>query len=183
MNIQIKPNSLQTYQTVLYNRALHPEFFPLKGRRVLKGTGFEAELWAMSGSHLVRFERGPLCASELVTDQEGNLPDTGVVTAFLCAGERDVEHRFSREGVVYMTSVQTETLSENLYAATMEEMVDFAGECEGLLHRWDDDAGPCLTLLDAQAFTREAHVQAYHMLAQGGIVLRTQTIFEIESAS
>ncbi len=180
MNVPVKPNSLQTYQTILYNRALHPEFFPLKGRRVIRHNGFEAELWSMSGSHLIRFEHGPLCACELVTDQESNLPDAGVVIAFLCAGERDYEHRFRKNKVTYMTSVQTETLAENLYAATMDEILDFARECEGLLHRWDDDAGPCLTLLDSQVQGHEVHVQAYHMIAQGGIVLRTQSIFEHE---
>ncbi len=180
MTVQVKSNALQTYQTVLYNRALHPDFFPLKGRRVLRHGAYELELWVMSGSHLLRFERGPLCASELVTDQEGNLPDVGVITAFLCAGEREIEHRFGKDKVTYMTSVQTETLSDNLYAATMEEILDSAKETDGLLHRWDDDAGPCLSLLDAQVFSREVHVQAYHMLAHGGIVLRTQTIFEHE---
>ncbi len=180
MNAQVKSNSLQTYQTILYGRALHPEFFPLKGRRVVRHGAYELELWVMSGSHLLRFERGTLCASELVTDQEGNLPDAGVVTAFLCAGDRDFEHRFERDKVTYMTSVQTETLAENLYASTMDEMLECARDTDGLLHRWDDDAGPCLSLLDAQMYNREIHVQAYHMLAHGGIVLRTQTIFEHE---
>lgn len=180
MNAPTKSNSLQTYQTILYGRALHPEFFPLKGRRVIRHGAYELEMWTMSGSHLIRFERAGLCASELVTDQDNNLPDAGVVTAFLCAGERDFEHRFAKDKVTYMTSVQTETLSENLYSATMEEMLDFAQECEGLLHKWDDDSGPCLTLLDSQVYTREIHVQAYHMVAHGGVVLRTQSIFEHE---
>lgn len=178
MTLPLKPNSLQSYQTVLYGRALHPEFFPLKGRRVLRHGNYELELWIMSGSHLLRFERGPLVASELVTDQDGNLPDAGVVTAFLCAGERDFEHRFERHGVVYMTSVQTESLSDNLYESTMEELREFAQENEALVHRWEDEAGPCVSILDAQTYNRETHVQAYHMVAHGGVVLRTQSIFE-----
>lgn len=178
MTLPIKPNSLQTYQTILYNKALHPEFFPLRSRRVVKNGTYELELWIMSGSHVLRFEHGPVCCSELVTDQESNLPDTGVVAAFLCAGDRDFEHRFPRDRVVYMTSVQTETLSENLYTATMAELLDFAKGAEALVHHWEDESGPCVSILDAQQLHKEVHVQAYHMMSQGGLVLRTQTLFE-----
>ena len=178
MTLPIKPNALQTYQTILYNKALHPEFFPLRMRRVVKTPTYELELWIMSGSHVLRFEHGPVCCAELVTDQETNLPDTGVVTAFLCAGERDFEHRFNRRRVVYMTSVQTETLSENLYATTRDELLDFAEEAEALVHHWEDESGPCVSILDVQQYQREVHVQAFHMMAQGGLVLRTQTLFE-----
>lgn len=178
MSLPAKSNSLQSYQAILYDRALHPELFALKGRKVVKHGGYELEAWVMPGSHLLRFEHHKLCCCELVTDQEDNLPANGVVTAFLCAGEREFEHRFSGEGVIYMTSVQTETLSENLYAATYKEMAGFAADVEALVHRWDDETGQCLSILDVQRFNSEVHIQSYHLIAQGGIVLRTQTIFE-----
>jgi hypothetical protein len=178
MSVPVKSNSLQTYQTILYNRALHPEFFPLKGRRVIRRSRYELELWVMAGSHLLRFEHGTMVASELVTDQEGNLPDQGVVTAFLCAGERDFEHRFDSSRVTYMTTVQTETLSENLYLATYKEMLALAKESDALAYEWQDEVGKCLSMLDMQQFNREVHVQAYHLMAMGGLVLRTQTLFE-----
>jgi hypothetical protein len=113
-----------------------------------------------------------------VTDQEDDLPDTGVVAAFFCAGERDFDKVFKKDGVSYITTVQTETLSENLYLNTYEEMLAFAADCDGLVHRWDDDAGPCLSLMDLQRFSKEVHAQSYHLVAQCGLVLRTQTIFE-----
>lgn len=178
MTAPLKPNSLQTYQTILYNRALHPEFFPLKDRRVLRHRDYELEIWIMSGSHLLRFEHGSRVASELVTDQDGNLPDAGVVTAFLCAGEREYEHRFDQSRVVYMTNVQTESLTDHLYETTMAELLEWARESGALVHRWADEAGPCLSMLDAQVYQREVHVQAYHMVGHGGVVLRTQTVFE-----
>jgi hypothetical protein len=34
-------------------------------------------------------------------------------------------------------------------------------------------------VLDVQRSPTDAHVQAYHLVATGGVVLRTQTIFEI----
>jgi hypothetical protein len=178
MTVPTKSAGVQSYQVVLYNRALHPEFFPLKARRVIRHGSYEAEGWLMPGMHLFRFEMGPVCASELVTDQEKNLPDTGVVTAFLCAGEHEYEYCFEKRGVTYMTSVQTETLSENIYVGTLEELRDYGKEQNALRYEWDDEAGRCLSMLDFQRHTNEIHCQAYHCIAAGGFVLRTQTIFE-----
>ncbi len=178
MSLPVKSPSLQSYQVLLYNRALHPDAFPLKGRRVIKQGTYEFEVWIMSGAHLLRFESGGLCACELVSDQEGRLPETGIVSAFLCAGERDFEHRFTREHATYMTTVQTETLSENLYIATYAEMMDVARTTNALIHRWNDESGKCMSMVDVQRYNREVHAQAYHLIATGGLVLRTQTIFE-----
>lgn len=178
METPAKVNSLQTYQVVLYDRALHPEFFELKGRRVDRLNGFEFEAWLMHGAHVLRFEMGGVCASELITDQERGLPDAGVVAAFPCGGERDFDHSFKTGPVNYITTVQTETLAENLYLATYEELLAFGRESEALIQTWNDEVGPCLSMLDTQRYSREMHAQAYHLLANQGIVLRSQTIFE-----
>lgn len=179
MQSTIRSNNLQSYQTILYDRALHPELFQLKARRVVTHAGYELEGWLMPGQHLLRFERGPVCCCELVTDQEAGLPEQGVVGQFFCVGEHDFDHAFGNASVKYMTTVQTEQLSDNLFEATLREMRDHAAEENCATHGWTDDVGANLSVLDIQRFHREIHVQAYHLLARGGIVLRTQTIFEI----
>ncbi|MFZ4574154.1 MAG: hypothetical protein ACOYN0_07135 [Phycisphaerales bacterium] len=176
MNTPTRSNSLQTYQIVFYERALHPELFQLRGRRVVRQGKYELEAWVMPGQHVLRFESGAVCACELLTDQERNLPSTGVVAAFLCAGERDFEHRL--RGATYMSTVQTETLSENLYANTFEEMVQFSRENQALSHFWTDDTGRCASIVDIQRYQDQVHAQAYHLLASQGLVVRTQSIFE-----
>src|SRR5262245_46035643 len=107
MNVTPKTNLLATYQVILYNKALHPDHLPLRARRVVRHGEYELEAWVMPGSHLLRFEHKSLCASELVTDQDRNIPTAGIITAFLCASERDFEHKFTKDGVVYMSTVQT----------------------------------------------------------------------------
>src|SRR5205814_8688234 len=97
MNAPTKSVSLQTYQLVLYKRALHPELFQLKGRRTLVHNGYEFEAWIMPGAHLLRFQMAGVCACELVTDQNSGLPSEGAVTSFLCAGEHDFNHVFGPE--------------------------------------------------------------------------------------
>lgn len=180
MNTPTRSSALQTYQLVLYKRALHPELFQLKGRRTLVHDGYEFEAWIMPGSHLLRFQMDKFCACELVTDQSGRLPSDGGVASFLCAGEHDFEHAFVPEKIKYVSTVQTETLTESLFAATYEEMLEFAEETESLVYRWkDSDGGRCLSVLDLQRMSREVHAQSYHLLARGGLVLRTQSIFEM----
>ena len=178
MSMPVKGNSLQSFQVLLYNRAIHPEVFPLRGRKVARHGNYEFEVWIAEGAHLLRFEHNTLCACELLTGQEGRLPEAGLVTGFLAAGERDVEHRFTKDRVTYMHTVQTETLSENIFLSTYDEILDYSRTSETLLHRWEDDIGPCLSLVDMQRFNKEIHAQCYHLIAQGGIVIRTQTIFE-----
>jgi len=176
--LHTKTNVLQTYQLVLYNRALHPELFQLKGRKVITHGSYELEAWVMPGQHLLRFGYRSLCLTELVTDQDRSVPSQGIVTAFLCPSEKDYEHTFPTDQVNYMTTVTTETLSQNLYQSTYEELLDLARRNQALAHRWTDEAGKCLSVIETQRMTKEVHVQTYHMNASNGLVLRTQTIFE-----
>ena len=178
MNSPSRSSSLQAYRLILYRRALHPELFRVRGRRVVTHGEYEFEWWIMPGSHLMRFQLGGQCATELITDQEDGIPDRGIVAAIPCAGERDHEQAFGDE-IRYCSTVQTETLPESLYQATYVELTQFAKESDALIHTWqDEDGGKCASILDVQRFRKEIHAQAYHLLAQGGLVLRTQSIFE-----
>ncbi len=176
MNSTTRSTALQTLQLHLYPKALHPELFEFQGRRVVTYGAYELEAWIMPSSHVVRFGFERACYTELVSDRESGLPD-GAAETFFCAGERDFEKTFQGDGITYMTSVQTEQLGDNLYASTYDELRDFSREVDGLTHLWDD-GGPCLSMLDIQRYDQEVHVQAYHMIARGGIVLRTQSLFE-----
>lgn len=178
MNPPSKSSSLQAYRLILYRRALHPELFRVRGRRTLAHGDYQFEWWIMPGSHLMRFEHGTECATELITDQEDGIPDRGVLAAIPCAGERDHDQQFG-DKIRFVSTVQTETLPESLYQATYQELTQFGKQNDALMHTWlDDDGGKCASILDVQRFRKEVHAQAYHLLAQGGLVLRTQSIFE-----
>ena len=169
---------LQTYQTVLYSRPLHPELFQIHDHREIRFGPYQFEAWIMQGRHLCRFEISGACACEVVTESSSGLPNTGVVETILCAGEREFEHRFARSNLNYMTSVQTEQLSSNLYLSTFEELDEFARQEDSLVYRWEDEIGPCMSILDIQRMAKEIHVQSYHLIAREGLVLRTQSLFE-----
>lgn len=180
MNMPTRLQGLQAYQLLLYKKPLHPELFALKTHRLLRKNRYEVESWVAAGGHLISFHHAGFTCCELLVNQEGNLPLEGAVTAIPVAGEHDFTHSFQTEKVSYVTSIQTETLSENIYASMLEEMTDFAKTENGLVHAWQDaDAAMGnLSLLDIQRMNKEVHVQSYHLMAAGGVVIRTQTIFE-----
>lgn len=178
MNIAPNQQVQQAHQMFLYDRALHPELFTLQERRVVEHAAYEVEAWLLEGGHAVRFARGTGCVSEAVVVDASPLPESGVISSFAAAGERDFDRKFEAFGVNYLTTVQTEQLGDNLFRSTLDEMRDYAREVGAMRHEWTDEHGKNLSAVELLRFSREAHVQSYHLLAKGGLVLRTQTIFE-----
>lgn len=178
MSIGHKSSNTHLIRLMVYNRALHPELFDLQARRTDRHGGYEAENWISAGGHVVRFQLGSDVLTETVIEAGEHLPETGLVHALPCLGEKDYE---LEEGgpIGYVTTLQTESLTDNIYMSTYREMKEFARETGALNYGWEDDMGsPCLTVLDAQKYKREFHIQSYHLLGASGVVLRTQSIFE-----
>jgi len=58
---------------------------------------------------------------------------------------------------------------------------EHATDCDCLMSEWTDEPGkPNLSVVDVQRYNREIHVQGYHMRSDCGLVLRTQSIFQIK---
>jgi hypothetical protein len=83
--------------------------------------------------------------------------------------------------LVFMTSIQTETLSDHLYKSTYQELLEHGRMCEGLMTMWKDDNGRHnLSMIDLQRYSDQMHVQAYHCRSDCSLVLRTQSIFQLK---
>ena len=180
MSISHKSSNTQLYRLMLYQRALHPELFNLQMRRTQRQPEYETESWIMPGGHLVRIAVDGESLAETVLESGDHLPETGLVHALPCLGEKDFELEPDGGKFGYVTTIQTESLTDNLYMATYREMRDFANEVNALCHEWTDgEGGNCLSVLDVQNYKREFHIQSYHLLGGSGVVLRTQSIFEV----
>ncbi|MEX0654799.1 MAG: DUF2617 family protein [Phycisphaeraceae bacterium] len=179
MSIGHKSANTQVLRLMVYRRALHPELFDLQNRRTDRHGDYEVEVWVTAGGHVARFQTGGQVLTETVIDAGDHLPETGLIHALPCLGEKDFE--LEPDGKIgYVTTIQTESLTDNLYNATLREMEDFVRETGSLSHGWTDRAGvACLTALDVQKYKREFHIQSYHLYGSSGMVLRTQSIFEI----
>lgn len=182
MNPVPRASVTQAHHTHVFRRPLHPEAFPLRARRTITNGPFVLEAWLLPGGHVLRLQRpgnlATFCVSEVVTDSSATSTE-GAIASFPCAGEREFEQHFAEVKVRYLTTVQTEQLNENLYRASYQDIVDLANETRALAYAFDDELGrPCLSVLDIQHYAGEIHAQSYHLIAQDGLVLRSQTIFE-----
>jgi len=170
---------IQTYQSLLYQRPLHPELFGIQGRTSVTQDDYEVECWILPGGHVVRFQIGGHCLSEVVTDQDQHLPHNALLESTPCQGEKELDQVY-HERIRYVTSLQTENLSDNLYLATYQEMLEFGRENNALVFPWTDtEKTQNLSILDVQRYKREIHAQSYHLIGSAGFVLRTQSLFEL----
>ena len=183
MSFSSKVSNLQAYNMLLFRNALHPEFFEIAGRKCIEHGEYEFESWIYRGGHVARFEHNGVCVTEVVTDDLSTLPERGLVTTLPCAGEKDHEEAFA-DRLTYMTSIQTETLTDHLFLGTYHELLEHGRSCNALMTIWTDQADkPNLSMLDMQRYAEEVHVQGYHLRSDCGLVLRTQTIFQVDDAA
>ena len=176
-----KANTVQSYTMLVYRKALHPEFFGIQGRRRIETEDFEFESWIFEGGQVLRFQHEGTCVCEVVTDRFESLPERGLVANIMCTGERDYEETFG-DNVQYMTAMQSETLSDHLYLSTYREMLEHARESNSLLVLPSDtESRPTLSVIDIQRYRREIHVQGFHLRGEANLVLRTQSMFRIDS--
>ena len=171
----IKDSHQRGWQLQLFERAIHPEMFPLRGRRMVRSAGMELEVWLCVNAHVVRIQNGTSCLSEVFSPA---IPD--LQGGYIVWDGHDAEHDLERDchgvDVHYVSSIQTEMLPESLYTATLKEMTEHAKENDSLIC-FDAD-GQSLSVADVQRHAGELHVQTYHLKSAGGIVIRTQSIFE-----
>ncbi len=178
VNPTVIQNIGQTFNFMLYERPLHPELFELRDRRVVRHDGYELECWLFAGGHALRFGMGEACYIEVISPTKLVLPEAHLVEGFPCVSEHETDQHFPKDEVGYINTIQSEQLGENLFRATFDEMLDYAHEADAMVHRWEGDAGPSMSIVDVQRYSGEVHAQSYHLLADSGTVLRTQTIFE-----
>ena len=182
MSISHKTSSSQVFRLMVYRRPLHPELFNLQGRQCHAQAEYEVETWITPGGHVVRFQNEESYLTETVIESGDHLPEAGLIHALPCLGEKDfqLDHKEHNLQIGYVTTIQTEMLTENLFLATYKEMREFANESCALEHERRDQNGSLVySVLDVQKYKKEFHLQSYHMFGANGLVLRTQSIFEV----
>lgn len=180
MQIPEKLVDQPTYSMALFRAAIHPEFFEIEDRIDVQHNGYDFEAWLLKGSHVFRFEYEGTCVTEVIAPNTSDLPERGHVTSLVCAGERDHEQEFG-DRITLINSMQIELLPEHLFCDSYAELIDFARESNAKMIEYTTEDGiRGVSILDVQRFREELHVQSYHLSSKHGVVLRTQSIFEIK---
>ena len=180
MQIPDKLLDQPTYSMALFRSAIHPEFFQIEDRISVQHNGYDFEAWLLKGSHVLRFEYEGTCVTEVIAANIDDLPERGHVTSLVCAGERDHEQNFG-DRITLINSMQIELLPEHLFGDSYNELTEFAKESKAKIIEYaNEDGVRGVSIIDMQRFSEELHVQSYHLCSKHGVVLRTQSIFEIK---
>jgi hypothetical protein len=170
---------LQSYQTTLYARSVQPKLYQCADTRSIIQDFYTLSMSIMPGAHACTFTSVDGCATEVVTDNAFDNSEIGLLESILCSAEKDIEIAIPRTKINYITAAQTEQLSDHIYNDTYNELDELARDQDALTHRWNDQAGSCLSIVDTQKYANQIHFQAYHLIAAEHLVLRTQSIFEL----
>lgn len=181
MQVPDKISDQQTYSMALFRSAIHPEFFDIEERIEVQHDNYHFEAWLFKGGHVFRFESDGTCVTEVITPNPENLPERGHVTTMVCASERDHEQEFG-DRITLITSMQIELLPEHLYGDSYIELVEFGEEANAKVLRYGSGEERNVSIVDVQRHNDELHVQSYHLQSSHGLVLRTQSIFELKSS-
>jgi len=173
---------LDKMKLYVYRRPLHPELFTICLDKHIVMERYEASLWLIGTGHLVSFNICDYSISELVTSRRELLPEKGLLEEFTFEGSG--EYQVSYENIIYyMVNMQSERMSEAVFAHTCEEMQKFARN-RGLFmifDQWAEEGKPApFSLIDYEKRPTELDIFTYHAFADERVLLRTQSVFSLE---
>lgn len=164
----------------LYRRPLHPELFHIHRSLQVQQPSYHAQVWVIGLGHVVTFQSGQRVVTELASATSPTLPQRGLVEQFKFRGERDYTMRWP-DGLRFILSSQVEVLSEHLFRATHQDLLQHALD-RGLFvvfDQWSLGGLDAFTYIEYETLAREFQVNAFHAFPEDLTLVKTQTIFEI----
>lgn len=181
---------------MLYGRPLHPELFNILADVKVDRRSYTADVWLVEGGHVLSFGVTPAgmaaagipatdgapagTLTEVVQMNGEPMSDGGLMESLLCRGERyhelDVEPNLR-----YMVSTQEEQLSQTLFEATRNEILEYAAKRELIVGESlaNEERGGITSVLDIERRANELHVHSFHLFEDGFTVVKTQSFMEV----
>src|SRR5262249_12652594 len=163
----------------LYDRPLHPELFDVLAARRVARDAYRLTVRITRSGHVLTWERGPLCLSEVTASADQELPDAGRRLAHRFGGERQGRCEVA-PGVRYQVSSQVETLPPEQFLHLHEEL-RADGERKGLLFHFrpHDRLGLApLGVVIVEALPGCLSASAFHTFPDEFAVVKTQSLIE-----
>ena len=177
-----KPRKTGGLTLNLYSRTPHPEHFTVLAKQDVARRAYEAQIWIVEGGHVVGFTAGNKhTLAEVILNAADVVTDRGLIQTVPCRGEKYHETVVDG-GIKYMLSTQEEQLSGTLYDATRSEISSYAAKRElmSATSGNSSDYGPALSVLDIECRANELLVQSFHLFDETQLVVKTQSIIEVD---
>ena len=166
---------------LLYSRPLHPELFDVVRDQRVQRDDYLANVCITDTCHLIEWQHGKVCLTELVTTVDNPLPQKRRLLACRLRGER-TETIQCAPAVVYQTSVTVERLQPEVYSRIHDELESDSLR-RGIFHNFRPHDRLALSPISHIAIEARASgllVQAFHTFPDDCTVLKTQSLFEFK---
>lgn len=163
----------------VFAKAIHPDWFSVRGHRRLTQESWEADIRIIEGGHAILFRSGSVRLTEVLAGPETILPEPGRLFQSAIKHERSASLQPS--GVVdYQTCFEVERVDSAVFNHLCDEMTVDASRGR-LFHRFAPSnrlAPAPISLIHVEARTRGLSVQAFHSFPDERAIIRTQSLFE-----
>lgn len=179
-------HSLRGFSASQYELAFYDHIVPTarpqeRHCREFKKSDYLLEAWLLPGRHVLQFEHRKVRICEILAEDSAFIDSLKPTAKLPCANERDFEHRV--DNVLYMTTAVTENLAENIFLANLEETLANL-DAQSLVRKWEDPInGSCTSVLEVQCEIDQVHIQSHHFIAYQGLIVQTQSIFELAAVA
>lgn len=166
----------------VFGRAVHPDWYAVRAFRRIPQAAWQADVRIVEGGHAVTWGAGSTRLTEVLCGPETSLPDLGLLFHSPIRQERSVTLS-AGSCVEYQSCFEAERVQPEVFAHLSEELT-LDGSRGGLFHRFARTsrmAPPPLSLLRLESTTRGLSVQAIHTFPDERAIVRTQSLFEVQS--
>ena len=183
MGVSFRRSRVSDLSFQVFSRALHPDWFAVRGHRRITRDGWEADIRIVEGGHAVTFRSGSVRLTEVLTGPETLLPEPGLLFHSPIRRERSTALRPGGE-TEYQSCFEVERIDKEVFAHLCDEMTLDASR-DVLFHRFDPSnrlAPAPISHLQIESRARGLSVHAFHSFPDERAIVRTQSLFETRVA-
>ena len=163
----------------VFGRALHPDWFAVRGHRRVSKDGWEADVRIIEGGHAIVFRAGPHRITEVLAGPETLLPEPGLLFHSPVRHERSASLRPGSE-IDYQTCFEVERVDPEVFLHLTDEMTLDASR-DRLFHQFAPSsrmAPAPISHVRIESRVRGLSVQSFHTFPDERAIVRAQSLFE-----
>ena len=162
---------------------------PLEGLEVLAKRRFDGgggflEALILPIGHLLRFHHADICVSESLwpVSRRRTCDDAGVLGTLWGESEGEMDHQIAG-ALSYWGTLEPDLMDPLSFEAQWKEIEEVGRGPESLCHAWGESDHRWLSVIEVTRKWREFHVGCFHLHAPSGLVVRSNSVFEVFSPS
>ncbi len=183
MGVSFRRSRVSDLSFQVFSRALHPDWFAVRGHRRITRDGWEADIRIVEGGHAVTFRSGNVRLTEVLTGPETLLPEPGLLFHSPIRHERSTALRPGGE-TEYQSCFEVERIDPEVFAHLCDEMTLDASR-DVLFHRFGPSnrmAPAPISHIHIASRVGGLSVHAFHSFPDERAIVRTQSLFETRVA-